>query len=175
MSVNPPFAPAMLAVLAIACVPAPAQAAYDQKSVSPSICQPFAPDTTAAEIQVTQTGIYNPGTAIEKVICALPRDAETAYTTGSLSLAVYYRVLGGAPGRVSCTIFIGSTSMPAAVVATTTASGPLVSGGDRSYVAFNAPAQVNADMVSNTLICAISPKTSLGSIYVYETGVSDVP
>ena len=71
-----PILAASAASLLIALVPSTATIAapYDFKGVSASICQPYAPDTTSAQIQVTQSGIYSPGTTIEKVICAMPRE-----------------------------------------------------------------------------------------------------
>jgi hypothetical protein len=168
--------PLVLAALTALCLGPLGASAYDAKAISPSICQPFAPDTTAAEIEVTQVGIYNPGTSIEKVICALPRDSEVAYSSlnGLGNLAVYYRVLGAAPGRLTCTVFVGTSTMHWQSVATATASGDLVSGGNRGYLTWNLPAQsTTIPLVPNTLVCAISPKTSLGAIYLRENGLTD--
>jgi hypothetical protein len=170
MSSFRPLPVVALAVLVAASAPSALAVNYDGKSVSPSVCQPYAPDTTAAEIQVSQTGIYNPGTVIEKVICPLPRDAEVGYSGDNTAvLAIHYRVLGAAPGRVTCTMFVGSSSQGNYAVATATASGDLVSAGARDYFYLTAPSQnENWLLAPNVLICAISPKTSLGAIAIEE-------
>lgn len=177
MRASTPFAAAAATFLAMT-VPATTAigAPYDLKGVSASICQPYAPDTTSAQIQVTQSGVYNPGTTIEKVICPLPRDTEQAYAAEALVVGVYYRVLGGAPGRVTCTVFIGSTGMHSAAVLTATGSGALVSGGTRGVLwLYNAALQdLGNTVVPNQMICAISPKTQLAAIYVEEQGKTDV-
>jgi hypothetical protein len=171
-----PLAFALSLVIAAALSAPGAQAiSTDEKAVSPSLCQPYAPDTTAAEIQVTQTGIYNPGTSTEKVVCAMPRDLDTYYNEGATAtVVVYYRVLGAAPGRVTCTYFVGSSSMHTQAVSTVSASGDLVSGGLRSAVQLTAPAQNSTfRLVPSTMICALSPKASMGAIYIMEYGATD--
>jgi hypothetical protein len=151
--------------------------AYDAKVVPPGAsCVAYGPDTTAAELQFSQTGIYNPGTTIEKVLCQLVHDQEGAYaSTDALQVRVDYRVLGGATGRVTCTLFIGTTSFQTDPVYTATASGPLVSGGNRSYlIVQGGTQQLNYNLVPSALICAISPKTSMGSLFFSEAGATEV-
>jgi hypothetical protein len=163
------------AIVLVAAFPAPV-AAWDGKALpSAPSCIPYAPDTTAAELQFTPTGIYNPGTAIEKVICAVPRDEETVYTdANALVVDVSYRVLGGAPGRLTCTVFVGSTTQESATVVSNTASGALVSGGTRTGVEMIVMSQPSSTVfVPSTLVCAISPKTSMGTIVVSEHNGTD--
>lgn len=104
------------------------------------------------------------------MLCALPRDQEVFYGPSSfLSVTVHYRVLGGAPGRLVCTLFVGSTTQQVDPAVTVTANGPLVSGGTRSSVFLQAQYQMVEHLFQpNTLVCAISPKTSLGPITVEE-------
>jgi hypothetical protein len=166
----------LASLAAAALLPSPAaQAFLDRKSVSPSDCIPYAPDTTSGELQITPTGVYNPGTTTEKVICPLPRDQDTAYVADNIAVIVYYRVLGGAVGRLTCTLYVGSSSMQASAVYTNSASGPLVSAGARSSVTLSGATQPEFSSVPNTLVCQISPKTSLGAIYMDETVQTATP
>lgn len=165
----------LAALLLLAC--ASTAFAYDAKVVPPGAsCVAYGPDTTAAELQFSQTGVYNPGTTIEKVLCQLIHDQEGAYaSTDALQVRVDYRVLSGATGRLTCTLFIGTTSFQTDPVYTHTTSGPLVSGGNRSYLYVQGGTQqLNYNLVPSALICAISPKTSMGSITFSEAGDTDI-
>jgi hypothetical protein len=156
--------------------PAPASASADRKMVQPSACQAYGPDTTISELDLSAAGIYNPGTTIERVICPLPRDQESAYTSGQLVVGIYYRVLGAAATTVTCTLTVGSTSMQSAAVYTHTASGPTVKSGARSSYQFTTATQSNEFLVVPTSVtCAIPPKTSLGAIYFAEGAATQVP
>jgi hypothetical protein len=146
-----------------------ARAFEDRKSVSPSACIVYAPDTSAADLEFTPAGIYNPGTATEKVICAMPRDQDIPYEAGDVSIGVFYRVLGATPARVTCTLFIGSPSMQSAAVTTITASGPLLSAGARGALNLYGGVQTQYISVPNTLVCTVPPKVSIGGLYLGES------
>lgn len=92
-----------LVVLGI-CMGAPeARAAADWKSITPSICQPYGPNTSASELSYTQKGITNPGTTNESVLCSLGSDGDSAWSNvngGSGNIYVFYQV-GGIPGRAA--------------------------------------------------------------------------
>jgi hypothetical protein len=163
---------ALVGAFSLALAPSIARAA-DLKFVSGADCQPYAPDTVAAELQVTQNGVYNPGTVNEKVICPMPRDAQAEYASGAIDVQVYYRVLGAAPGRLTCTLFIGSTAVQSTALITTTVSGPLVSNGTRSSISLSSGGSMDPDLGPNNLICTISPKTILGGIYLQENNFTD--
>jgi hypothetical protein len=150
----------------------PAQAS-DLKYVSAAECQPYAPDTSAAELQITQNGVYNPGTTNEKVICPLPRDANVEYPGGHIEVVARYRVLGGALGRLSCSLFLGSTAVQTSPVISSTASGEWVANGARGSVHLISGGAMDPDLGPNNLICTISPKTQLGGIYVQEDVLTD--
>jgi hypothetical protein len=166
---------AVPSLLALACVVgavamAPAARATDSKSFSPSLCQPYAPDTSAAELQYTHTGIYNPGTTTEKVLCTVPRDQETELVTGDIAVAVHYRVLGATPARLTCSLFVGSTSHMTAYAVSTTASGNLISGGNRDFFYLIGGTQSESFQTAPmTLVCVIPPKTSFGGFDVSES------
>lgn len=177
MPAHKPIAVAIVAAFAIAASALPVAAVTrDSKVVAPTLCEPYAPDTTAAELQETSNGIYNPGTTIEKVICALPRDAENEYASaGDLLVQVYYRVLGAAPGRLTCTLFVGNTTMGLDPVVTHTVAGDAASSGGRDWLELTVGTQpAPYTMVPNALICAISPKTVLGAIYLTEKDQTDI-
>ena len=173
--------PALLSTLVVSlaslAAAVPAQAGADGKNLSPATaCEPYGPDTTRAELQFSPTGVYNPGTAIEKVMCLLVYDQESRYADHDLEVQVRYRVLGPTQGRVTCTLYVGSASVQTEAVSTNTASGPLVSNGTRSYVTmYSGAGQVGYNSAPMALICAISPKTSMGAIYQYELHDTDAP
>jgi hypothetical protein len=149
----------------------PSPAFFDAKALAPgAACVPYAPDTTGAELQFTPSGIYNPGTSIEKVLCSLPRDQDSAYTAGQMFAAVTYRVLGAAPGRITCTVFVGSAQQQTDAVYTSTAVGMLVASGTRGSIQLEGATQpAGTHVVPVAMVCAISPKTWLSTIYFDES------
>jgi hypothetical protein len=164
------FALATLAVV-IAGTPVATHAAADAKAVSVGAsCIAYGPDTAAAELQFTTTGIYNPGVTNEKVMCALPRDADSPYAAdNTITVSTSYRVLGGVASRMTCTLFVGSTSSQTTMVNTHTSSGQLVSGGNYSGVGNIVSTQSSAaPSAPNTLLCVLPPKTSMGGLWVVE-------
>jgi hypothetical protein len=171
------FFAALLVVAAASMSPA---SAIDGKVVGAgTACIAYGPDTTAAELQFTQTGIYNPGTTTEKVMCQLMHDLEGEYLGDpALQARVSYRVLGATPGRVTCTLFVGTTSQQTDPIYATTLSGDLQSAGGRGQLVFSLAGgmqQAGYNMVPTTMICAISPKTSMATITYYEWGSTEGP
>ena len=170
--------PVLSAPIALAALVAalPAGAATDFKAVPGGVCTAYAPDTTASELVFSPAGIYNPGTAIEKVFCPLPRDQDSAYAAGQLGITVYYRVLSGAAQRMTCTLWIGSLSVDAGPVYSNTQSGPYAAAGNREAIYFTGASQANAvTVVPSSLVCAIPPKTSFGGVFQAETGATNTP
>jgi hypothetical protein len=158
------------AAAALAVATLPAQAAADRKFVHPSACAAYGPDTTAAEIEFSPVGIYNPGTQIEKVVCPMPRDQEVAYTSGDLVVGIYYRGFAPVDARLTCTLTVGSTSMQSEVVFTHSKAGPMVKNGARGQLELNGATQAGPfHSIPSSVVCALSPKTSLGGILYYET------
>jgi hypothetical protein len=162
------FAPMFL----MACLVFPGLAlGDDQKAISPpTACVAYPPDTTAAELQISTNGIYNPGTTTEKVFCGLPRDSGYAYQPGNaITVTVFYRVVSATAAKLTCTLYIGSTSQTADPVTTVTATGPSASAGGRTSVVMTTQSQPSDyNYAPNSLVCAIPPKTSLGSITLNE-------
>jgi hypothetical protein len=166
----------LLSALLVAACPVPAGAGNDAKSTPAGACEPYAPDTTAAELQYSPHGVYNPGTATEKVFCPLPRDSDRPYADGELNVIVSYRVLGGAAARVVCTLWVGSLSVDEGPVYSQTVTGPYALGGGREDLYLDDAVQASSlAVVPVSLICAIPPKTSLGAIYQNETNVTNEP
>ena len=154
----------------------PTGAATDFKAMPGGACTPYAPDTTVAELQFSPTGIYNPGTGIEKVFCPLPRDQDSAYSAGNLGITVHYRVLSAVAQRMTCTLWIGSLSIDAGPVVSSTQSGPYAAGGNREEIYFVGGAQENTTtVVPTSLVCAIPPKTSFGGVFQSEAGATSGP
>jgi hypothetical protein len=177
---KPPVFAAALVALVASVSASPTMAAVDSKSISPSTCQPRGPDTTASELTYSPYGLTNPGSSNVTVICPINGDTEsnwgTTETVDSPYLSVYYRA-GAIAGSVGCTVFTGSS-----VVAT----APTYS---KSYTPAPAPANTRANFRLNlveasglyavapptVLVCTISPKATLGWIYLKETSVTHVP
>lgn len=166
---------AAVALAGIVSSPQPAWA-YDDKGINPGTsCTAFAPDTTAAELQFTPTGVYNPGATVEKVLCQIPRDQEAAYTTGQLTAIVVYRVVGGTPSKVTCTLFIGSTAQQTEPVYTHTASGDMTSAGGRAQLSLTGATSSSFTWAvsSTALVGNLPAKTWIGGIYMEELGTTD--
>src|SRR5690349_15240080 len=145
--------------------------AWDTKTMNPgAACTAYAPDTTADELQFSPTGIYNPGATNEKVMCSLPHDSENVYgSVNQLDVKAWYRVIGGTPARMTCTLFIGTTSQFDNPVGTMTAAGDLKSAGGRTYVGLGAATQSQGSAsIPLTILCSIPPKTSFGAIVMSE-------
>jgi hypothetical protein len=168
---------AFCATAAIALVAAvPAQAFADKKFMHPSACAAYGPDTTAAEIEYSPVGIYNPGTQIEKVVCPIDRDQEAKYVTGNLIVGVYYRAFAPVDSRLTCTLTVGSTSMQSTAVFTHTKAGPMVKSGGRTALQLDGATQDPAySTVPVSVVCALSPKTSLAGLFVQESGATQTP
>ena len=166
---------AVVACLVAGAVALPAQAFSDRKFLHPSVCVPYGPDTTLAELQYSATGIYNPGTQIEQVLCPLPRDQEGAYTTGQLLVGVYYRGFSPGDSRLTCTLYIGSASMQTGAVFSHTVSGPNVKNGARADLDLKGGTQVEFATVPTSVVCAMWPKTSLAGMFHLETGITQTP
>ena len=166
---------AVAAGLCALAVPQTAQAFADRKFLHAAACMPYGPDTTAAELQYSPVGIYNPGTQIEKVVCAMPRDQEGTYSSGQLLAGVYYRGFAAVDARLTCTLTIGSTSMQSSNVWTNSKAGPLVKNGARTVLDLTGGTQVDFASVPVSVVCAMSPKTSLAGIFFLETGITQTP
>ena len=166
---------ATCAVLLVCLGASGAQAASDAKGLGASACLPYAPDTSYAELTYSPTGIYNGGTTNEKVMCTLVRDQDTAYAMDGLGVAVYYRVLGGTAARMTCTLFIGSTTMQTDPVYTTTVTGDYASGGGRDFLLmYGGPQSLELTSLPVTVLCVIPPKTSFGALRYVELDITHV-
>jgi len=165
-----------LVVLAAAAIPAQtAHATDDFKFVSPADCVPYQPTTSASELALSIAGIHNPGTSVEAVLCPMPRDQEDPYLSNEVDVSVYFRA-AGAPGRVTCTLFIGSSSMQGTAVIATTSSSPVVANGTRAVVTILSGGQnTSFDAVPVSVLCYLDPKISLAGVFFAESGPTNIP
>ena len=177
MKASLPSVLALGVVALAAAVAAPSlQAAADFKFVAPVDCEAYGPNTLPSELQITPTGIYNFGTGVERVLCPIPRDQDEPYITNDIQVVGYYRGLGGAPAGMTCTLFVGSTSMQSTAVTTATAAGPAVANGNRASVIVENVLQTNDfDAVPVNVICALGPKVSFAGLFLDEAGPTHVP
>jgi hypothetical protein len=165
-----------IVVLAALVAPAgPARAADDFKFVHAADCVPYAPNTQAAELQLTPAGYYNPGSQIERVLCPMPRDQDDAYLSGDVDITVYYRGLGGTPGRMVCTLYVGSTHMTTSVYAQTV-NGPYASNGVRTSLVISGAGQPGGYLTAPvSVLCSLDPGVALGGLFFNESGPTNVP
>jgi hypothetical protein len=165
MSLRPcPAALAIVATLGLLAT-SPARALSDYKAFGAAECEPYAPDTTRAELAYSPNGIYNPGTTSEKVMCVLIRDQDSGNSQFVLDVIVHYRVLGSAAARMTCTLWLGSTSQQYVTQYTETKSGPFVNAGTTTSMTFEVfQASPTVFLTPVSLLCVIPPKTSFGAI-----------
>jgi hypothetical protein len=109
--------------------------------------------------------------AIEKVLCSVPRDQENPYLQFNMEVIANYRVVGGTPGRMTCTLFVGSANHQIEPVVTTTDVGDLKSNGARGYVQMMAGVQ-QSETAPVSVVCALSPKTWFSNLSIAEWGAT---
>lgn len=177
---KPPVLAAALVLLAGAFGASAASAAVDVKSISPSTCQPRGPGTLASELSYSPYGLTNPGTANVTVICPINGDTEsnwgTTETVDSSYVSVYYRA-GAVAGFVGCTVFTGTavvSASPTYSKSYTPAPSPANGRGNFRLSLVEASGTYGVAPAS-VLICTISPKATLGWIYLRETLATDTP
>jgi hypothetical protein len=175
MTAKPLVLPILLALAVVAAPVERAQAGTDYKFVSALDCVAFTPNTQPGELQVNASGLYNPGTTTERVLCPMPRDQDDPYLTNDVDVTVYYRGLG-APARVTCTLFVGSAYMQSTAVYSNTAVGPLAGNGTRQYLIVVGAQQDDTFLTAPTnVLCALEPKMALAGLFFYEGGPTNTP
>lgn len=179
MNVRTAQACAALVLLLGGLVSQPAAASQDYKSVSPMECLPRGPGTTFAELTYGPYGITNPGTSSESVICPIPGDSESGWTTTpgeSASLVVYYRI-GSVSGNISCTAFTGTTAVTSASGYSVSHASPTQAAGTRGFFLLSLAdsSGILGGAPPASLVCTLSPKAALGWISFLETQETNVP
>lgn len=158
---------------------APAHATGDWKFVDGTSCQPYGPGTTSAELTYNQLGITNPGTTNESVMCPLPTDSESQWSTTpgvTAHVLVYFRS-GAVPGRVACTAFVSKASMTAGAVFTLTANPANSLANSLGTLSMNL-ADINGGWGVGppaVLLCTLTPKATLGGMYLLEQASTNTP
>jgi hypothetical protein len=170
----PFFAAIAASATALAVAPA-ARAADDFKFVAAAECEPFPPDTNIAALRHTLAGLYNPGVEVERVICPMPRDQDEPYLSGDIDVTAYYRA-GSTAGRMSCTLYVGATSMQSTSVYSVSASGPVVASGTRSSLTIVAGGGSDDFWaVPVSVLCSLDPKVTFAGLFFNERGPTHVP
>jgi hypothetical protein len=176
MTAKPLCLPVFVALAALATPVEHASAAtQDFKFVSALACIPFTPNTQAGELQITTAGIYNPGTSTERVLCPMPRDQDDPYLQNDTDVTVYYRGLG-APGRVTCTLYVGSVYMQPTAIYTNTVVGNSVGNGGRDHLVIVGATQDQNYLTSPTVVlCSLEPKMAIAGLFFFEGGPTNTP
>jgi hypothetical protein len=111
---------------------APCLAALDFKAFHGALCVPRGPGTTPSDLTVGAYGIANPGNTDESVVCPLAIDAETTWQPDQApTLYVHFRS-GTEPGKLTCTVFVGSFGSQDTAIASYTASATSAAGAMNS-------------------------------------------
>jgi hypothetical protein len=151
-----------------------ARAADDFKFVAPAECEPYPPYTSAAELRHTLAGIWNPGVEAERVLCPMPRDQDDPYLSGDVDVVAYYRA-GSVAGRMSCTLYVGSTAMQTTSVYARSATGPLAAAGARTNLVIEGAGQSDDFWtVPVSVLCSIDPKVTFAGLFFNERGPTHV-
>jgi hypothetical protein len=175
MTAKPLFVPVLVALAALAAPVESVDAATDFKFVSALDCVAFTPNTQPGELQINASGVYNPGTTVERVLCPLPRDQDDAYIANDVDITVYYRGMG-APGRVTCTLFVGSAYMQAGPVWTASVVGNSAGNGNRnSLVIVGATQDTEFLTAPANVLCSLDPKMAIAGLFFNESGPTNTP
>jgi hypothetical protein len=167
--------PAAVALAAAFAFAPGAHAADDFKFVAPADCEPYPPDTSAAQLRLMIPGLYNPGVEVERVLCPMPRDQDDPYLWGDVDVTAYYRA-GSTPGRMTCTLYVGSTGMQSTAIYSTSASGPLAAAGARSSLTIAGAGQSQSYWtVPVSVLCSIDPKVTFAGLFFNERGPTQFP
>jgi hypothetical protein len=168
----------MLCVFAGAMAPS-AQAAEDWKAFSPTVCQPMGPGTTVAELTLNVSGLYNPGTTNETVMCPVMTDSEVPWSDMagiSAKVLVHYKA-GAIAGKVFCTAYSGSGAVDQGPIYSLSYNPPNQPAGTRLYFYIDLAESGQGYLTSPqvNLLCTISPKATLGTIFLLETVSTNTP
>ena len=172
----------VLAALALLIAGFASQAAaitHDAKSISPMDCQARGPGTSASELTFGPYGITNPGSTSESVICPIPGDSDSGWSSTpgtSAYLFIYYRT-GAVPGSVACSAFTSTAAVTASPSYSVSYSSYDIPASSRSNFALNLADNGSVYTVAPpaTLVCTLSPKTALGWIFFQENLATNTP
>lgn len=120
---NPAAITAGAAALALCLGALPTQeahAAFDDKGISATACQPFLP-TTYSDARFQNNAIINVTEVNQRVICPVNKDAQVNWELGKVRMHVYIKA-GSKSGKVSCTLYGGGTAYGTQVAYTATSA-----------------------------------------------------
>jgi hypothetical protein len=159
-------------------LPSPtASAAIDWKPVHGSRCVAGA-GTTEAELTYGAYGVANPGTTDELVICALPIDAESAWTGGAPSTVEVRFRAGAVPGRVVCSVYSGSAGAQDAPITTMSLTSATQPANGLSSLQLTIPYpnfSATPPAPSIAVACILGPKVKLGGLFMAERVATHTP
>lgn len=146
-------------------------ASADSKGVSPMGCRPL----TAADavgLVWDARGIINSATENRRVICAIPRDQESAYSAEAAALVSPWFETGSIAGSLNCSVYRGSAVADPYQI--TSAASGTVAANTEQVVPINITSSPDGWYQLNTnLVCTLSPKVTLAHIYVEENGTTN--
>jgi hypothetical protein len=180
LSFKPQSTAALLTVLAAGLFAGQAHSSTnDIKAISAALCQPFGPGTTIGELTYSQHGVTNPGTTNEMVICPITTDGDVHWSSSagtSAYLEVYFRA-GSVSGKAACTAYTGSIDINQGPFFSAAANPTPAAAGVRGVYLMNiAESSAGYGVAPPTvLICTLTPKASLGAIFLHETVSTNIP
>jgi hypothetical protein len=132
-----------------------------------------------SELVYSQTGVYNPGTTNESVICEMPVDADHSWSStpsNGTSLNVYFRA-GSVSGKVACTAYTGSTGVLAGTTYSVANNPAGIAAGTRgNYVMQLAESSgLYGAAPPTNVICTLTPKATLAAIFLFEDISTNTP
>ena len=167
---------AVVSLLLAALHVAPCVAARDFKAFHGALCVARGPGTTPGELTAGAYGIANPGLTDESVVCPLDIDAETTWQgIQAPTLYVHFRS-GTEPGKLTCTVFVGSFGSQDTAIASYTASATSAAGAMNSLsLVVPEPTWPWAGAPVVSVACTLSPKVKLGGMFLREFVGTDAP
>jgi hypothetical protein len=167
----------LVAGLALGLPTPAATAAVDWKAMHGANCN-AGNGTSEAELTYGAYGVANPGVTDELVICPLPIDAETAWSTPLKSqIEVRYQA-GSVPGRVVCSVYNGTAGAQDAPITTFSLTSAMQPAGTRSSLLLTIP---DADFTATppvpaiAVACLLGPKVKLGGLFLVERQATHLP
>ena len=139
----------------------------DYKAMPGGACMPYG-SSTWADMTWRPSGVNNPGTANQYVLCSVMHDAEYEWTDANPGyVSLVFKAQSTAP--ITCTLTVGSTLVGAA---TTYSQSLTLAAGDYGSLSFPAAVGDTSDALSYNPVsvnCRLPPKTTLVRVLVDDT------
>lgn len=151
---------------------APQATAADRKGYSTNVCVPNGP-AAANDLSYSHQGLFN-GSFTENriVICPLISDTEGFYgPDNAASVTVRYRTASSTPGRINCTIYVGSLGTQSWSAAYESPQHPANTDGIFT-ININPETALSFRWEPVNLVCSLTPRVRMSKIYMSETGAT---